>query len=64
MRKIQIIIFLQLVVIVSSCQIGKKTTYEKKPMPEWVSTKPQSTMYYVGISSAPKKGFLPGDYMA
>ncbi|HOZ29776.1 MAG TPA: LPP20 family lipoprotein [Bacteroidales bacterium] len=64
MKKIQIIIFLQLLVVVSSCQIGKKTTYEKKPMPEWVSTKPQSTMYYIGISSAPKKGFLPADYMS
>jgi len=64
MKKIQIILLLQLIVVISSCQIGKKTTYEKKPMPEWVTTKPQSTMYYIGISSAPKKGFLPGDYMA
>lgn len=51
-------------VVVSSCQIGKKQTYEKKPMPEWVTTKPQNTMYYIGVSSAPKKGFLPADYMA
>lgn len=64
MKKIQIILLLQLIVVISSCQIGKKTTYEKKPMPEWVTTKPQSTMYYIGTSSAPKKGFLPGDYMA
>lgn len=48
----------------SSCQIGKKQTYEKKPMPEWVTTKPQNSMYYIGVSSAPKKGFLPADYMA
>jgi hypothetical protein len=64
MKKVQILLFLQLVVLVSSCQIGKKQTYEKKPMPEWVTTKPQNTMYYIGVSSAPKKGFLPADYMA
>ncbi len=64
MKKVQILIFLQLLVVISSCQIGKKQTYDKKPMPEWVSTKPQNTMYYIGVSSAPKKGFLPADYMA
>ncbi len=64
MKKIQILIFLQLVVLISSCQIGKKQTYEKKPMPEWVMTKPQNSMYYIGVSSAPKKGFLPADYMS
>lgn len=64
MRKIQFIIFLQLIVVISSCQVGKKSTYEKKPMPEWVQTKPQSSMYYIGVSSAPKKGFLPADYMS
>lgn len=64
MKKIQIIILLQLVVVVSSCQVGKRHSYEKKPKPEWVTTKPQSSMYYTGISSSPKKGFLPADYQS
>lgn len=64
MKKIQIIILLQLLVLVSSCQIKKRQTYEKKPMPEWVTTKPQSSLYYTGVSSSPKKGFLPADYQA
>jgi hypothetical protein len=63
-KKIQIIILLQLLVIVSSCQIGKRQSYDKKPMPEWVTTKPQSPIYYVGVSSSPKKGFMPADYQA
>jgi hypothetical protein len=64
MKKIPILIFLQLVFLVSSCQIIKKQIEPKKPMPEWVKVKPQSSMYYIGVSSAPKKGFLSSDYMA
>jgi len=64
MKKIQIILLLQLLVLVSSCQIGKKYNYEKKPMPEWVISKPQTSIYYIGVSSSPKKGFLPADYQA
>jgi len=64
MKKIQIILLLQLLVLVSSCQIGKKYNYEKKPMPEWVTAKPQTPIYYIGVSSSPKKGFLPADYQA
>lgn len=64
MKKIQILIILQLVVLVSSCQIQRKQAVEKKPMPEWVKTKPQSGMYYIGVSSSPKKGFMPADYMS
>ncbi|MDD4148920.1 MAG: LPP20 family lipoprotein [Bacteroidales bacterium] len=64
MKKIQIILMLQLLVLVSSCQIGKKHNYDKQPMPEWVTAKPQTPIYYIGVSSSPKKGFLPADYQA
>jgi hypothetical protein len=64
MKKIHILLILQLVFVVSSCQSLKRQTYEKKPMPEWVKAKPQNTMYYIGVSSSPKKGFLPSDYIS
>jgi len=64
MKKLLISIIILLVFVVSSCQIGKKQVDEKNPMPEWVSAKPQNSMYYIGVSSSPKKGFLPSDYMA
>ncbi|MDD2634094.1 MAG: LPP20 family lipoprotein [Bacteroidales bacterium] len=64
MKKFQIILCLQLLVLISSCQIGKKYNYEKKDMPEWVVSKPQTSLYYIGVSSSPKRGFLPADYQA
>ena len=64
MKKIPVLVFLLLIFMASSCQIIKKQIEPKKPMPEWVKIKPQSSMYYIGVSSAPKKGFLPSDYMA
>ncbi len=64
MKKLQIIIILQLLVLFSSCQILRQNGYKKSPKPEWVMTKPQNSMYYIGVSSSPKKGFLPADYQA
>jgi len=64
MRFVNLSIIFLLSFLVLSCQNLKKTGFEKKPMPEWVKAKPQSAFYYTGISSAPKKGFLPSDYIA
>ncbi len=60
------ILFLALLLpfLFSSCQVFRKQNIEENPMPDWVKSKPQSSLYYTGVSSAPKKGFLPSDYMA
>lgn len=44
-----------------SCNILKKPSYD--PMPDWVIRKPQSSMYYTGVSSATKPGFSPSEYI-
>lgn len=64
MKALNIVIIFQLITLLASCQLLKKQSFEKKPMPEWVKTKPQNSMYYIGVSSSPKKGFMPADYMA
>ena len=64
MKSLQIIVLFQLLTLVASCQTLKKQKFVKTPMPEWVKTKPQNSMYFIGVSSAPKKGFTPADYMA
>lgn len=64
MRKIQLIFLLLLPILFSSCQIMKQAGFGKTPKPDWVMAKPQSSMYYTGVSSSPKKGYLPADYQA
>ena len=56
-------IFILLVLFSFSCKTSKKTTFEKKPMPDWVLRKPQSQIFYTGISSASKSGFSPSEYI-
>ena len=63
-KKIHLILLLQMLVMVSSCQVFKNNLLKKDPPPEWISMKPQNSMYYTGVSSAPKSGYMPADYQA
>lgn len=59
MKKIKIIGIIVLLAIISSC----KTTSKLAPQPEWVLSRPANSAYYIGISSAPKKGLTPAEYI-
>lgn len=45
-----------------SCKTSESTSTAVKP--QWVSAKPINSSYYIGISSAPKRGYNPNAYMA
>ncbi len=64
MKLLQTIVLLMVFTLSVSCQTLKKQKFQKTPTPEWVKVKPQHPSYYIGVSSAPKKGFTPADYMA
>ncbi|MDL2261877.1 LPP20 family lipoprotein [Bacteroidales bacterium OttesenSCG-928-I21] len=49
--------------LLSSCQSGKNLSDKYTTKPDWVLAKPQTSSYYVGVSSAPKKGYSPGEYI-
>lgn len=57
-----LLFFVSVGFLLNSCSIFKKPTYE--PMPDWVVRKPQSAMYYTGVSSATKAGFSPSEYIS
>ncbi|PLX09447.1 MAG: hypothetical protein C0596_02620 [Marinilabiliales bacterium] len=62
--QIQVVLVFLLLISASSCQLFQRTSYKKEPKPDWLTSRPQNNMYYFGISSSPKKGYLPSDYMA
>jgi hypothetical protein len=52
-----------LALIFFSCNTGRNLSEKNNPKPDWVTSKPQSSTYYIGVSSAPKKGYLPSEYI-
>lgn len=55
--------FLVFILLLSACTTTQKTV-DTHPKPEWVQQRPINSIYYIGISSATKKGFSPASYMA
>jgi hypothetical protein len=62
MKKVFCFLILALSLSFFSCKSSKQS-YEKKPMPDWVTRKPQSAMFYTGVSSAAKAGTPPSEYV-
>ncbi|MGC9330740.1 MAG: LPP20 family lipoprotein [Bacteroidales bacterium] len=61
------LIYISLIILAgfaSSCGIFKSTPKPSGPKPGWVESRPQSTMYYIGIGSAKKAGLSPNAYMS
>lgn len=64
MKKHQIILIVLLIISISSCKLGKNTTkHNVLPKPSWITSKPQNSIYYTGVSSASKKGLTPSEYI-
>lgn len=49
--------------IFNSCNTSRRSSEPSEPIPEWVVRKPQSPMYYIGVSSASKIGASPNEYI-
>lgn len=62
MNKIAVFIFFSLLLCVS-CKTTQPIA-NKAEQPQWVSSRPQNSGYYIGISSASKKGITPASYRA
>jgi hypothetical protein len=55
--------FLFLIGLIGFMFSCKGTKFTAEPIPEWMQSPPHSSLYYVGIGSAPKQGYNPDEYI-
>ncbi len=58
-----LIILISCFILFFACSTLKTSDNTDESIPDWVKQKPQSPFYYIGVSSSPKRGFSPGEYI-